>query len=66
MMQTVREQLVEALPEPHKLDTLAQWLDLDDVAQRRAGHDEVQQDLRRWASLATAALDRARAEPEKK
>lgn len=65
-MQTVREQLAEALPEPYKLYTLADWLDLDDVAQRRAGHDEVQQDLRRWASLARVALDRHRAEREEK
>ena len=48
--------LVEALPDPQKLETLADWLDLDDVNLRREGQDEVQQDLRVWAVRARAAL----------
>lgn len=52
------EAVVAALPDPEKLDQLAEWLDLDDVRRNRAGHDEVQQDLRMWASQARTALAR--------
>jgi len=52
----VCKDLVEALPDPQKLETLADWLDLDDVNLRREGQDEVQQDLRVWAVRARAAL----------
>lgn len=48
-------ELEMALPDPDRLETLADWLDIDDVAQRRVGHDEVQRDLRYWAVKARAA-----------
>ena len=53
--------LLAALPDPTKLDLLADWLDLDDVRRNRAGYDDVQTDLRCWAKLARAAIEGARA-----
>ena len=56
--------LLAALPDPDKLETLAAWLDIDDVALRRkkAGASWVQDDLREWASLARAAIAAAKGE----
>jgi len=51
---------LEALPDPDKLELLARWLDLDDVTLRRevTGEPLVQDDLREWARLASAAIAR--------
>lgn len=35
--------------DPAKLDLLADWFDVDDLAKGRSGRTEVQEDLRRWA-----------------
>lgn len=54
--QAVREKLVEALPDSDKLELLANWLDKDDIAKHRVGHNEVQTELRVWAKKSRAAL----------
>ena len=53
------EELRAALPDPDKLETLANWLDLYDVRHiYKHGHDEIQNDLRKWAQLARDAIER--------
>jgi len=52
-----REKLIEALPDPSKLEVLAAWLDAkysDDIK------PEVQDDLRKWANQARAVLTEVR------
>ncbi len=57
------EEQREALPDPEKLELLADWLDTDDVVLRRGpGHDLVQRDLRMWATKARALLDKTGAQ----
>lgn len=54
--------LADALPDPGKLELLADWFDVEQARQpERWSGDDVQADLRRWASLARAALERERA-----
>ena len=47
-------ELKAALPDPDKLDLLADWLDLKDAQEGRDGV-EIQLDLRRWARLVREA-----------
>lgn len=56
--------LLAALPDPEKLDILADWLDIDDVVLRRreTGEATVQDDLRKWARLARAAITQVKGE----
>lgn len=50
--------LREALPDPKKLELLARWFDKEQDAGRWAGKShEVQDDLRRMAAIARAALE---------
>ena len=50
---------VTAEIDPAKLDMLADWFDVDDLAKGRPGRTEVQEDLRRWAKLVRDARKRA-------
>jgi hypothetical protein len=50
------KRLRRALPEPEKLDLLADWLDRDDALKGRTSDPEVQRDLRRWARASCEAL----------
>jgi hypothetical protein len=43
--------------DPAKLDLLADWFDVDDLAKGRSGRTEVQADLRRWATLVRKARE---------
>jgi hypothetical protein len=48
---------VIAAIDPAKLDLLADWFDVDDLAKDRSGRTEVQADLRRWATLVRKARE---------
>lgn len=50
------EKAWNALPDPDKLGWLAQWLDQYDADRGVTDEHDVQDDLRRWARLARAAL----------
>lgn len=54
--------LREALPDPAKLEMLADWFDLDDANRGRTECTEVQSDLRKWAQSARSALAAAAGE----
>jgi len=51
-----REALMEALPDPEKLELLAYWFDMDDESKGRTSEPQVQADLRRWANAIRALL----------
>lgn len=55
--------LRRAMPDPSWLRILANWFDADDEKKGRAGQNEVQDDLRRWADAIESALSAAK--PEK-
>ena len=58
-MSCIVEELVAALPDADKLETLATWLDIKDREWGYTGGD-VQRDLRMWAKAARALLERAK------
>ena len=51
--------LMEALPDPNKLEILASWFDGRDDRRGFCGKREVQEDLRKWAAASRAALKQA-------
>lgn len=55
LIATVR-QLREALPDPEKMEMLADWFDCDDNERGDYSSTEVQDDLRKWAAQARKAL----------
>jgi hypothetical protein len=56
------DKLLEALPDPDKLETLADWFDLEQGRRPDWVGNDVQTDLRNWATKARAAI--AAAEPK--
>jgi hypothetical protein len=58
------EQMEKAIPEPDKLETLANWYDLEQTQRPEWKHHGVQEELRRWAQQGRVALAAARKEIE--